>query len=125
MEIRRSLVTALAFFSLGALGASGQDVDDAADRCPREPARTFSPGSTTEITDGGVPCRAGFRKTGILLATSPDGSWPDPGPHVVRDSRGRYYSTNAPGYPFRSRFGRRIVRHPASSHPSRSSSRRQ
>ena len=48
MEIRRSLVTALAFFPLGGLGASGQDVDDSADRCPREPARTFSLGSPTE-----------------------------------------------------------------------------
>ena len=98
MEIRRSLMTALAFFSLGGMGASGQDVDDSTDRCPREPARTFSLGSPTEITDGKVPCRAGFRKTGILLATSPDGSWPDLGPHVVRDGRGRYYSTNAPGW---------------------------
>lgn len=98
MKIRRRLVTALAFLPLGGLGASGQDVDDSGESCPRAPARTVAPGSVTEIADGNVPCRAEFRRTGIRLATSPDGSWPDPGPHVVRDSRGRYYSTNAPGW---------------------------
>ena len=99
MRVRRSLATAFAILPLWGPGASGQAGDDRADRCRRPHARTFAPGSTTDVTDGEVSCRAGFRRTGIRLAASPDGSWPDPGRHVVRDSRGRFYSANAEGWP--------------------------
>ena len=98
MRIGRCLAATFAFLALWGPGASGQEAGDSAGGCPRQPARTFAPGSVTVIADGEVPCRADFRRTGVRLATSPDGSWPDPGPHVVRDGRGRYYSTNAPGW---------------------------
>ena len=74
-----------------------RDVAGAADPCPREPARIFPPGAETEIEDGQVPCRAGFRRTGVRLTADRDGSRPDPGPRVVRDSRGRTGDWHAAG----------------------------
>lgn len=66
--------------------------------CPRMPERSFPFGSVTDIKDRTPPCRIEFRETGIRLDAVVDGSRPDPGPTVVVDSNGRFYSTNAPGW---------------------------
>jgi hypothetical protein len=45
------------------------------------------------------PCRVQFAPTGTTLQPGVDGSHPDPGRAVVRDSRGLFYTTNAVGFP--------------------------
>lgn len=98
MKNRTAFIAALACSLLWAPGAAGQGAADPTEPCTRQATRTFASGSATEIADGEVPCRVEFRRTGVRLATSPGGSWPDPGPHVVRDGRGIYYAANAPGW---------------------------
>ena len=66
--------------------------------CPRKPPRDFTVGSITAIKDKELPCRLDFRKTGVRLNPVADGSRPDPGRRVLRDSSGRFHSTNAPGF---------------------------
>ncbi|MYG81654.1 MAG: hypothetical protein F4187_07790 [Gemmatimonadetes bacterium] len=65
--------------------------------CPRGPGRVFERGAVEDVTND-PPCRLVFRPTGVRLAALGDGSRHDPGPLVVKDSRGRYYSTNATGW---------------------------
>ncbi len=65
--------------------------------CPREPAIFYTKGSVRDVTNE-PPCRLFFRPTGVRLTGAADGSRPDPGPLVVRDGRGRYYSANADGW---------------------------
>ena len=67
-------------------------------QCPRQPARSFLPGSETRIGEGSPPCRIEFRETGVRLKGVADGSHPDPGRTVVLDSNGRYITANAPGW---------------------------
>ncbi len=65
--------------------------------CPRGPRISHSKGSIRDVTNA-PPCRLSFRPTGVRLTGIADGSRPDPGPLVVRDGRGRYYSANADGW---------------------------
>ena len=51
-----------------------------------------------EIEEREPPCHLVFRPTGVRLQATVDGSRPDPGPTVVMDGRGRFYSTNASGF---------------------------
>ena len=60
--------------------------------CPRGPGRVFERGAVEDVTND-PPCRLVFRPTGVRLAALGDGSRPDPGQLVVKDSCGRYYST--------------------------------
>lgn len=66
--------------------------------CPREPSRAITEKGVVRDVTGDPPCRLVFRKTGVRLTAAPDGSWPDPGPTVVKDGHGRYYSANADGW---------------------------
>ena len=72
--------------------------DNRQDPCPRKAPQPFPAGSVMEIDDGEPPCRIVFRPTGVRLEAEVDGSRPDPGPTVVMDGRGRFYSTNASGF---------------------------
>jgi hypothetical protein len=54
-------------------------------------------GTIQDVTNE-APCRLVFRSTGVRLTGIADGSRPDPGRFVVKDGRGRYYSTNASGW---------------------------
>ena len=65
--------------------------------CPREPARAVFKGTVADVTND-PPCRLVFRPTGVRLNAVADGSRPDPGLLVVKDGRGRYYSTQADGW---------------------------
>lgn len=47
-----------------------------------------------------MPCRIVFRETGIALRSDPNGTHPDPGQRIVRDSKGRFYTAGAQGFPF-------------------------
>lgn len=67
--------------------------------CPREPPRAVTEKGVVREVTGDPPCRLVFRRTGVRLTAVPDGSRPDPGPTVVKDGRGRYYSANADGWP--------------------------
>jgi len=96
----RTLVTTLALafpFTLAVCGRLDAQSGDARP-CPREAPRSFAPGSVTLVRDEKPPCRFVFRATGVRLEADPDGTRPDPGNLVVRDSRGRFYSANAPGW---------------------------
>ena len=66
--------------------------------CPRNSPQSFDPGRVTVIEEGELPSHLVFRPTGIRLRAVPDGSRPDPGTMVVRDSQGRLYTANAPGW---------------------------
>ena len=55
-------------------------------------------GRVRDVTND-PPCRLVFKPTGVRLTGTGDGAHPDPGKLVVRDGRGRYYSTNAEGWP--------------------------
>lgn len=69
-------------------------------QCHRPGDAAFRPGAVIEVRD--VPsasCVIVLRETNILLRADPTGARPDPGPTVVRDGRGRYYTTNASGFP--------------------------
>ena len=65
--------------------------------CPRGPMILYGKGIIQDVTNE-PPCRLVFRPTGVRLAGVADGSRPDPGPLVVKDGRGRYYSANADGW---------------------------
>ncbi len=67
-------------------------------QCRGEPGRALPTGNVTVISDRRPPCRIEFRETGIRLEAVADGSHPDPGRAVVRDSNGRYITANAPGW---------------------------
>ena len=89
---------ALAFlFTLGVCGRIDAQSGDARP-CPRKTPRSFAPGSVTLVKDEKPPCRIVFRAAGVRLDADPDGTRPDPGNLVVRDSRGRFYSANSPGW---------------------------
>ena len=82
--------------------APGSDSADAAldplgNPCPRGPGRVFEKGIVEDVTNE-PPCHLVFRPTGVRLNAVGDGSRPDPGRTVVKDSRGRYYSTDASGW---------------------------
>lgn len=70
----------------------------AADPCPREPAVLIEVKGVVRDVTNEPPCGLVFRSTGVRLTAIADGSHPDPGPHVVKDGRGRYYSTQADGW---------------------------
>ena len=76
-------------------GLAAQDSEAAP--CPREPTIPYEKGAIHDVTNE-PPCRVVFRPTGVRLTGVGDGSRPDPGPLVVRDGRGRYYSANADGW---------------------------
>lgn len=71
--------------------------DSAATPCPREATIPYEKGTIQDVTNE-PPCLVVFRPTGVRLTGVADGSRPDPGPLVVRDGRGRYYSANADGW---------------------------
>lgn len=73
-------------------GVSGGD-------CVRAPEETFEVGAVIRIGEIEPPCRIEFYETGVVLRGDPAGARPDPGSAVVRDSRGRYYTANAQGFP--------------------------
>ena len=86
-------------------------------QCPRGPEIAITEKGAVREVVGSPPCRLVFRRTGVRL-TAGDGSRPDPGPLLVRDGRGRYYSTRADGWgstigvwrtdgSYQSSFGRR------------------
>ena len=66
--------------------------------CPRQLEPTRRLGPVIVIDDRDPPCRFVFRATGVRLEASADASRPDPGPTVVMDRNGRFYSANAPGF---------------------------
>lgn len=72
--------------------------DHEAASCPRGPHLLVTEKGVVRDVTNDPPCRLVFRKTGVRLAAVADGSRPDPGPLVVKDSRGRYYSANADGW---------------------------
>lgn len=85
--------------------------------CPRGPGIAITEKGVVREVVGSPPCRLVFRRSGVRL-TAGDGSRPDPGPMLVRDGRGRYYSTRADGWEatisvwstdgsYQSSFGRR------------------
>ncbi len=74
--------------------ASAQEASDA---CPRKGAGIPLSERITVVRDADPPCRLVFRRTGVTLEGTADGSHPDPGMTVVRDRRGRFYSANAVG----------------------------
>lgn len=78
-------------------GLDGPSVDEGVP-CPRDPPRSSDPGSVIVVEDGRPPCRFVFQPTGTRFRSVPDGSRPDPGPMVVRDSEGRFYTANARGW---------------------------
>ena len=67
--------------------------------CERSAPRAFELGEIVEIPDAEAPCDVEVRETGVQLLAVEDGSRPDPGTEVVRDGRGRFYSTGAFGFP--------------------------
>lgn len=81
-----------------ALASSPASPSEGQNPCRRKAPRDFPPGSVMEIEDREPPCRLVFRPTGVRLEATVDGSRPDPGPTVVMDGRGRFYSTNASGF---------------------------
>lgn len=81
-----------------ALAAAPEIPSEGQNPCPRKAPRAFPPGSVMEIEESDPPCRLVFRPTGVRLEATVDGSRPDPGPTVVMDGRGRFYSTNASGF---------------------------
>ena len=95
--IHSSLLAAVAGGALVPMVLAAQDTEAAS--CPREPPRAVTEKGVVRDVTGDPPCRLVFRKTGVRLTAAPDGSRPDPGPTVVKDGRGRYYSANADGWP--------------------------
>ncbi|MDE2762694.1 MAG: hypothetical protein OXQ94_17980, partial [Gemmatimonadota bacterium] len=59
--------------------------------CPRTAPRVFDRGEVLEIPDTEAPCRVVAWESGVELLAAEDGSRPDPGFHVQRDGRGRFY----------------------------------
>ena len=96
-----AVVALLAFVSCEPAPAddepAGTALEVEGEPCPREPARAVFKGTVADVTND-PPCRLVFRPTGVRLTAVPDGSRPDPGPLVVKDGRGRYYSTEADGW---------------------------
>lgn len=97
-----SRVTTRAVFLAAAIAAAAAPTGIAAQNseaapCPRGPRISYSKGSIRDVTNE-PPCRLFFRPTGVRLTGAADGSRPDPGPLVVTDGRGRYYSANADGW---------------------------
>ena len=78
------------------MAATGGDGPD--DPCPRKAQRSFDLGEVVVVKDGKPPCRLVFRETGLRLVAVSDGSRPDPGRTVLRDSKGLFYSANARGF---------------------------
>lgn len=97
---KTALITVLATsFSLVSAVKVVVDAQTAEGRpCPRKDPRSFSPAVVTVIEGEKPPCRFAFRPTGVQLNAVPDGSRPDPGSMVVRDSNGRFYTANARGW---------------------------
>ena len=79
-------------------GAPGGPDDPRHAPCRRAAPLPFAPGEIVEIPDAEAPCRVEVRETGVRLLSVEDGSRPDPGFVVVRDGRGRFYSTGAFGF---------------------------
>ena len=68
------------------------------DPCPREPGRVYGEkGIVLDVTND-PPCQVVFRATGVRLTGIAGGERPDPGRSVIKDARGRYYSTDAIGW---------------------------
>lgn len=102
----RAPLAATALFTLLAFGGcepapadseAAEALEGEGEPCPRGPARAVSKGTVADVTND-PPCLLVFRSTGVRLTAVPDGSRPDPGPLVVKDGRGRYYSTEADGW---------------------------
>ncbi len=96
-KLGAALITAFAIPVTISLVAPGGGVDRYSGDpppCPRQTPRSFIPGSVTVVKDGTPPCRLAFPTTAVRLRADPDGARPDPGPMVVRDSRGRFYTAN-------------------------------
>lgn len=94
----RDLIATLIFCSSLALAAPDYAWAAQTLPCPRAPERSVAAGGVIEITDRNLPCRIEFRETGVRLESAADGSRPDPGPTVVVDSNGRFFSANAIGW---------------------------
>ena len=95
--IHFSLLAAMAGGAMVPTVLAAQETEAAS--CPRELPRAVTEKGVVRDVTGDPPCRLVFRKTGVRLTAAPDGSRPDPGPTVVKDGRGRYYSANADGWP--------------------------
>ena len=98
MKTRTVLLVALGVSLPLGMAAPGWEATREDSLCPRGPAQVFPPGSVTEIEERKPPCRIEFRKTGVRLEGSLEGASADPGPIVVMDGRGRFYSAGAPGW---------------------------
>ena len=92
-----SLLVAVAGGALLPMVLAVQETETAP--CPRDPPRVVTEKGVVRDVTGDSPCRLVFRKTGVRLTATPDGSRPDPGRTVVKDRQGRYYSANAVGWP--------------------------
>ena len=102
---RRTLHAALLVMPVAAFSNCGgsSDLNTAqgsfADGCPRLSPRRFAAGDSIVLTTvNDYPCTVEFRATGIRLLPDPQGKRPDPGPRVVRDRSGRFFSANATGF---------------------------
>lgn len=93
--INTVLLAAAMAVAASPVGLAAQDGETAP--CPRASGILVERGAIQDVTNE-PPCRLVFRRTGVRLTASPDGSRPDPGRLVVKDGRGRYYSTNADGW---------------------------
>jgi hypothetical protein len=92
-----SLILAIGLTPL-AIGADSLSAQ-ATNPCPRPTARRFAPAEIVELNSPDrFLCRIEFRESGIQLLPHPNGTRPDPGQRVIRDSRGRFYTTNAAGF---------------------------
>jgi len=67
--------------------------------CPRGNPVDVEVGAVIRIGDIEAPCRIEFHESEVVLRGDPNGERPDPGRSIVQDSRGRFYSTNASGFP--------------------------
>lgn len=94
----RYQVATLAFCSCLAVAKPGHGLQERPTTCPRGPEGSLAAGGVIEIKDRNPPCRIEFGDTGIRLAPIAGGGRPDPGPAVVVDSNGRFFSANAPGW---------------------------
>ena len=84
----------------GENGGRGGDggLPQARAECSRGSPGAFPGGGVIELEDVVPPCEVQFRKTGVRLMPTEDGSRPDPGFIVAMDGRGRFYSTDARGW---------------------------
>ena len=93
-----SLGAALVGLSLAACAeGAAPPAGSEASPCPSSGEYSYERVAIQDVTNEAA-CRLVFRSTGVRLTGVADGSRPDPGRVVVKDGRGRYYSTAADGW---------------------------